>query len=125
MNLIDQLSANFGVTRRQAEGAAGLLLQLAQKKLPPAAFVLVADTIPAISDIIAKSPRSELQVAGPIRATLSRWVGGLGGLGAVVAGFEQLGLDKRVVPEFAGAIVNFFRTCGGPEVATLLQTVLR
>jgi len=60
VNLIEQLMDELGVTRQQAEGGAGLLLAFAQNKLGGDQFIEVADSIPAISDIIGKSPRATL-----------------------------------------------------------------
>ena len=60
MELILWLINELRVSRKQAEGAAGALLQLAQARLSRDQFVLIADTLPAVSDIIGKSPRFEV-----------------------------------------------------------------
>ncbi|MCH2113636.1 MAG: DUF2780 domain-containing protein [Pirellulales bacterium] len=125
MELIDQLSAQLGISRRQAAGGAGLLLEFVQQRLEPEDFVLVADAVPAISDIIGKAPRIHHRQPRPLREELSRWFGGLGGLADLVWPFETLGCNKTTLVSMVGALVGFFHEKGGDEVASLLEGVLR
>lgn len=125
MDLIERLSAQLGVSRRQAAGGAGLLLEFAQRRLNPEEFVLVADTVPAISDIVGKAPRTHYRRPRPLWEQLRRWFGGLGGLADLVEPFERLGCDKATIVSMVGALVDFFREKGGEEVASHLQGVLR
>lgn len=125
MRLVEHLAEELGVSARQAVGGAGLLLQLAQQRLEPAQFLRLADTIPAISDLIAKAPRTESLQSSVMRQTMSRWLGGLGGLLAVVDGFNRLGCDKTLVRGFADSLIDFFRNQGGEEVGELLHRALR
>lgn len=125
MELFFRLMDELGVTREQAEGAAGALLQLAQARLEPNEFILVADSVPAISDIIAKSPRYEVPTGGQWRATLSRMLGGLGGLAPVAEPFARLRLEKPMIERFVRQLVRFFGEKGGVEVEILLSEVWR
>jgi len=115
----------LGVERMQAEGGAGLLLSLAQESLTREEFILVADSIPAISDIIGKAPRVEIAECSRWRAALSRLVGGLGGLACVSPGFQKLGMDDAWVPRFAETMSRYFAHRGGPVVDSLLRSVWR
>jgi len=124
MELVESLVKELQVTREQAEGGAGLLLQLASKKLSADEFTQVADTIPAISDLLAKSPRGEMRFARPLQARLRRWVGGLGHLSSVADGFATIGLDRPIIPRFVDTLLATFRSRGGPEVETILRSVL-
>ncbi len=116
---------DLGVSREQAEGGAGLLLGFAQSRLSSGEFVEIADTIPAISDLLGKAPRCEVPVLRPLRAAVSRWFGGLGGLYVLTKAFNQLELDKPQVDNFVGVLLRFFRKKGGVEIETLLSRVLR
>jgi len=125
MELCYRLMDELSVTPEQAEGAAGALLQLAQARLEPHAFVLVADAGPAVSDIIGKSPRYEVPAGGQWRAALSRLLGGLGGLAPLAEPFARLQLEKPMIARFAQQLVRFFSEKGGVEVETLLRGVWR
>lgn len=125
MNLIEHLVHELDITTAQAEGGAGLLLCMAQHKMPAPEFLQVADAIPAISDIMAKSPRYEANMTGPARAAISRAFGGLGGLTFLVGAFALLGLEKTMLPKFVTAMLNYFNQVGGIGVESRLQAVLR
>ena len=113
------------VTREQAEGGAGSLLQLAQSRLKPEQFVQVADTIPGISDIIAKAPRFEVSARGQLVAKLSRIFGGLGGLSPLARPFSRLHLERPMIRQFAKVLVRFFAEKGGSEIESNLAGVWR
>jgi len=115
----------LGVTRQQAEGGAGLLLAFAQKKLSGDQMVEVADSIPAISDIIGKAPRGEIAPGQPARTVLSRLVGGLGGLYVLAEAFSDLGLDKLQLRKFVEVLLRHFREKGGAAVGDSLEAAFR
>jgi hypothetical protein len=125
MELFTRLMDELGVTREQAEGGAGSLLQLAQARLEPDQFVRVADTIPGISDILGKAPRFDVPKGGQLRAKLSRLFGGLGGLFPVARPFSRLHLERPMIRRFAAVLVRFFGEKGGPEIKAQLCSVWR
>ena len=125
MELFARLMDELNVTREQAEGAAGALLQLAQTRLARGDFVRVADTIPGISDIIGKAPRYEVPLRGELRAKLSRLIGGLGGLSPLVRPFGRLNLQKPMIRPFVAVLLRYVREQGGPEIEALLMRVWR
>lgn len=124
VNLIDWLANELSVSREQAEGGAGLLLCYAKSELGRADFERVADSIPAISDIIGKAPRVELRRRNGLLVFLSLLCGGLGGLAALREAFASLGLEKAMIPRFVDSLVTYFEQQGGPEVRVILQNVL-
>jgi len=125
VNLIEQLVEDLGVTREQAEGGAGVLLQVARDRLTRDEFVAIADSIPAISDILEKAPEFRTPSRRILLPQLSRLLGGLGSLAAVKQVFEKLGLPKTSIRRFAEVLIRFFRQRGGPEVEAMLLRVLR
>lgn len=125
MELFARLMDELGVTREQAEGGAGSLLQLAQARLEPDQFVRVADTIPGISDIVGKAPRFEVPAGGQFRAQLSRIFGGLGGLFPLAQPFSRLNLEKPMIGRYAEVLLSFFGEKGGTEIKGLLASVWR
>jgi len=125
MEIVEHLVRELGITTKQAEGGAGLLLGLVEQRLSPEDFVRVADAIPAISDVIGKAPRATGGPPSPLRVLLSRWFGGLGGLLSLAGRFEKLGCEKMLIGKFVETLIVFFREKGGKEVAQLLRGVLR
>ncbi|MEM8945543.1 MAG: DUF2780 domain-containing protein [Planctomycetota bacterium] len=125
MEIAEYLASRLGVSTRRAEGGAGLLLQLAEQRLPREAFVRLADSVPAISDVIGKAPQLAQKPVGAARQTMSRWLGGLGGLLPVVEGFAKLGCDRTTVRRFAEELAEFFREQAGDDVAKLFRDALR
>ena len=125
MQIIEHLVQELGVSTKQAEGGAGLLLGLVEQRLSPEEFVRVADTIPAISDVINKAPRLIAAPPGPLREMLSSWFGGLGAKSGLAVGFEKLGCERTQIDKFVDTLIPFFQEKSGEEVATLLRQVLR
>lgn len=125
MEIVEHLVRELGVTTKQAEGGAGLLLGLVKQRLSPEEFVRVADAIPAISDVIGKAPRSTGGQPWPLRELLSRWFGGLGSLTSLAVRFEKLGCKRKQIGTFVESLIGFFREKSGEDIAELLRGVLR
>ena len=125
MDLVERLMEELRITREQAAGGAGLLLGFAQEKLGRDEFIEVAETIPAISDIIGKAPRCDMAAPHPLRARISRWLGGLGDLSALVKAFGGLGMDKAMIGQFVSVLLGYFRERGGEGIEAHLESVLR
>ena len=133
--LIDKLVLELGMTREQAEGGAGLLLQWAQAHMASDEFLVVADSIPAISDMIGKSPVSTISLnrgplhLGPLLRGWLAWFqqlcGHLGGLAPLAGPLQQLGLPPTSVEPLVAAVLHYFREQGGPEVELLLRRAIR
>ena len=125
MDLTERISEQLGVTREQAAGGAGILLQVARDRLSPDEFVTIADSIPAISDIILKAPWFETPPPRRLLPQLSRLLGGLGSLAGVKSLFAKLGLPKASIRQFVKVLTHFFQEKAGPEVEALLLRALR
>ena len=128
--LIDKLVRELGISRAQAQGGAGLLLQWAQAHLSADQFQVVADTIPAISDVIGKSPVSTIpSLHGPSLLGWLTWCkqlcSRLGSLAPLAGPMLQLGLPPAKVEPLVATVLQYFREQGGPEVELLLKRVLR
>lgn len=125
MDLVEHLVKRLGVTTRQAVGGAGLILGLAQERMDRGEFERLADSIPAVSDLIGKAPQVDQPMRSAMLQAVSRWFGGLGGLGHLVGSFEKLACEKSMVSQFAEAVVEFFREHTSEKVAARLQEALR
>ncbi len=124
-NVIARLMKELDITSEQAEGAAGLLLQVAQARMPQEDFLQVADSIPAISDIIAKAPRFVVPARSRLRAKLSRLLGGLGSLAPLAEPFARLRLEKTTIPQCTAVLLAHFQERGGDRVESHLREVWR
>lgn len=120
MELYAYLMKGLGLTKEQAEGAAGALLQLAQQRLTQSEFQVVADAIPAVSDVIGKAPRFVVPPRKRLRAKLSRLVGGLGELAPLAEPLGRLRIEKELIPRCAGVLQEYFAEEKREEVAVLL-----
>jgi len=125
VDLIEHLIKDLNLTREQAEGGAGVLLQIARDRLAYDEFVTIADSIPAISDILEKAPEFRIPPRRVLLPQLSRLLGGQGSLAAVKPIFEKLGMSKTSIRRFAEVLTSFFRQQGGAEIEAMLLRVLR
>jgi hypothetical protein len=128
--LIDKLVLELGITRAQAQGGAGLILQWAQANMASDEFQIVADSIPAISDLIGKSPIVKVPAhGGPSYLGWWAWIkqlcSGLGSLTPLAGPLKQLGLPANRVEPMVAAVLQYFLVQGGPEVELLLKRVLQ
>jgi len=128
--LIDKLVLELGITREQAQGGAGLILQWAQAHMTSDEFQIVADSIPAISDVIGKSPIAKVPTpGGPSYLGWWAWFkqlcSGLGSLTPLVGPLKQLGLPAKKVEPMVAAVLHYFHAQGGSEVELLLKRVLQ
>ncbi|HCK42324.1 MAG: hypothetical protein CMJ72_11955 [Planctomycetaceae bacterium] len=125
MEIVEYLVEELGVSTRQAQGGAGLLLEFTQQRLDSEDFIRVANCLPAISDIIGKAPKIQYRPPRPLREKFSSLFGGLGGLAGLAETFERLGCDKVMIRKFVDAIIRFFRMKGGEEISSMLIHVLK
>ena len=103
-DIYSQLIKELGLTREQAEGATGALLRLTRANVSQDEFQQVADSIPAVSDVMAKSPRFEIHRPPRIIAQISRMFGGLGALAPLARPLANLQIDKKTIPAIAKAL---------------------
>ena len=136
MSLVETLIEQLGVSNEQAEGGAGLLLQLAKEKLGAGDFSQLNDLIPDdIESLITKAPAA---AGGDASGGLMGMVGAaaealgvgdaagkLGDLSALTGGFEQLGLDAGMLTKFVDAVMEFLKSKGGDQIVAILQSLLK
>jgi len=125
MHLIEHLIHELNISRQQAEGGVGLLLQQAQSKLDSDEFLRVAEAIPAVSDLIGKAPQQVRPPSGPLRAAWQRWLSGWGELAPLQSATVELGLDHVAINKFVEVIGKHFREQSGSDVESLLLSTWR
>jgi hypothetical protein len=129
MDLVSMLTQNLGVNESQAKGGAGLIFNLAKKKLPASDFSKVASAVPGIQGLVGAAPAA---AGGGVLGGLGKMVGGLGGaaggldsLASLAGGFTKLGLGSGMVAKFIPIILQFVQSKGGDGVKALLEKVLK
>lgn len=124
MDLIQMLVEQLGIKKEQATGGAGLLLDLAKKKLGEVDFSKVAAVIPGVEDILKSAPSEG--IGGMLGKFASKvGAGDLGNLANLAGGFKKLGLDADLIAKFVPVILSFVESKGGDTVKKLLESVLK
>jgi len=125
--LVDTLVGSLGVTRDQAAGGAGALLDLARQKLSTEEFAKVKEAIPDTGDLLKTVPQGGdmSKALGDASSLLGGAGGSLEGLAGLVGNFSQLGLDADMVGKFVPVLLDFAQGAGGDTVMNLLQGVLK
>ena len=125
MELIKLLVDQLGINKEQAEGGAGLLFNLAKKKLGDAGFKKIADAVPGVQELLTSAP-SEGGVGGMLGKLAAKvGAGDLGNLASLAGGFKKLNLDTGLIAKFVPVVLNFVGSKGGDTVKTLLESVLK
>ena len=126
MELIEQLTKNFGIEDGQAKGGAGLLFNLAKEKLGDNDFSQIAQHVPGINDLIGAAPKAGgLGAAlGGLASSLGGGGSKLGGIANLAAGFSDLGLDSSMISKFIPIVLSFVQEKGGNGLKDLLGDVL-
>lgn len=124
MDLVQMLADQLGIKKEQAAGGAGLLLDLAKKKLGEGDFAKIAEVIPGVQDILKSAPAEGI---GGMLGKLASKVGAgdLGNLANLAGGFKKLGLDADLIAKFVPIIMSFVESKGGDTVKKLLESVLK
>ena len=127
MELIQQLVAATGVSQQQAEGGAGLLLNLLKEKLSDGDFAQVSEAVPGIDKLMNAAPDTASGgLGGLLGSTLSALGGGeLGDLASLANGFSKLDLDTGMLGKFIPILLAFLQNQGGGDLAALAGRILQ
>jgi hypothetical protein len=125
--LVDSLVSSLGVTKEQAAGGAGALLDLARKQLSAEDFSKVKEAIPDAGALVDTVPKGGdmSKALGNASSMLGGAGGSLEGLAGLAGTFSQLGLNADMVGKFVPVLLDFAQGAGGDSVMNLLQGVLK
>ena len=120
-SLVSTLTSALGVTKPQATGGAGSLLQLAKQQLS-------GDDFSRITAAIPDSP-ALLKAAASITPTktddsLLGTADLLSGASKLGNQFSALGLDSSMISNFADVMMNYLKKYQGSETSKLLEGIL-
>jgi len=127
-SLVDLLTQELDVTKRQAQGGAGAIFDLAKEKLSPQEFSQVSQAVPDMNEILEAAPPQETSLGGMFGGATSMFGGSssnLEGLASLASSFSQLGLSPDMVNQFVPVILQYVKSSGGESVSNLLAAVLQ
>ena len=108
-DLVATLSARLGITREQAVRGAGAVFRLAQQRLSPAEFSIIAESVPGIDRVLDAAPA----------------VGeAAGGIDDLALPFSLLGMPSSLIVPVVEIVLDFVEATGGDPVAGLLRRTL-
>lgn len=107
--LVATLSARLGITREQAVRGAGAVFRLAQQRLSPPEFAIIAESVPGI--------RRVLDAAPAVGETS-------GGIDDLAVPFSLLDMPPDLIPPFVEIVLDFVRQTGSDPIAGLLRRTL-
>ena len=135
MELIDMLVSNLGVGEKQAEGGAGLILNMAKRQLDGGDFSRLTTAIPEIGSLVNAAPNEKkssgagglFDIAGQLASAVGgdSQLGQLGKLAGLAGAFDKLGLDADMISKFLPIILSFVQKKGGNEMLNILQGALK
>ena len=108
-DLIATVSARLGVTREQAAGGIGAIFGLAEQRLSPAEFSIIAGSLPGVERVLDAAPA--VRPSG-------------GGIEDLAAPFALLGMPASLVPPFVAIVLDYAGDQGSAPVAGLLRRTL-
>ena len=127
LGLVQLLSNNLGVTKKQATGGAGSIFNLAKQKMSADDFTKVAKAVPGIDKMMAAAPKAKA-ATGKL-GSASSLIGGssssISGAASLAGSFSQLGMKAGMVNAFTPIILNYVKENGGETVMNALQSALQ
>lgn len=130
MGLIDQITEKLGVSKDQAEGATGALLNFARNKMGQADFQSIIEKIPGAEQWMAQAPSAEngesgggglMGSIGSMASSLGGSLGSIGSLAGLTAVFSKLGLGPDSISGIVSTISGYL---GDNRLSGLLTGML-
>ena len=113
MGLIDDLSAQFGLSPGQAQGAIGAIGRAAQGKLAPEHLTEIGKLVPGFDQMTASAPKPA--GGGGLLGGLGGMLGGgLGEMAQLTSVFQTLGIDAGKIMPIAKLVLGFLTKNGSP-----------
>lgn len=118
--LIQTLTSSLNISKPQAEGGTGSLLQLAKDNLSATDFSKLSDAIPDASSLMKKAPGISSS-SGEESGLLHK---ALGSYDKISQQFESLGLSSDMISKFGSVVMDYLKGSGSGGAASALDSVL-
>ena len=103
--LVGTLQEQLGVTKTQAAGGTGALLQLAQNQLDGNSFSQVTDSVSGLSGLLGGG-------SGGSGSLLSSALSNISSMDGVEKAFSALGLQSGAIEQFSPIVLGFLKEQG-------------
>lgn len=127
MSLVTELCNKLNITEEQAQGAAGLALNLLKGKLADADFAKVLKAVPEAPELQGAAPDTGL--VGALAGLAGKFGGqkaeGLGDLAQLAAGFAKLNISRETLAQIAPVVIEFLSKKGGAGLKDVLLQALK
>jgi hypothetical protein len=117
--LVGQLAQGLAITPTQAEGGAGAVFAMAQKRLKPEEFGKVVAAVPGMEGLLKAAPLPD-----PKSAALDIASQG-GGVASLASSLGKLGLKPEMALKIVPAISGHLKGKGADDAARLVGGLLR
>jgi len=127
VGLVQLLSSNLGVTKKQASGGAGAIFKHAKENMEADDFTKLAKTVPGIKKMMAAAPKTEgaTGLVGSASSLIGGKASSVAGAANLAGSFSKLGMKSEMVNAFIPIILNYVQEKGGAQLMNILQGALR
>ncbi len=127
VGLVQRLSKELGVTKKQATGGAGSIFKVAKQNMTADDFTKVAKAVPGMNKMMAAAPKADKATGmlGSASSLLGESKSSVAGAASLAGSFSQLGMDGGMVSAFIPIILNYVKEKGGETVMNALQSALQ
>jgi hypothetical protein len=127
LGLVQLLTKNLGVTKKQATGGAGSIFNVAKQNMEADDFTKLAKAVPGINKMMAAAPKAE--GAAGMLGSASSLIGGkasaVSGVASLAGSFSKLGMSAGMVNAFMPIILDYVKAKGGEPLMNILQSALQ
>ena len=127
LGLVQLLTKNLGVTKKQATGGAGSIFNVAKQNMGADDFTKVAKAVPGINKMMAAAPKAEgtQGMLGGASSLIGGKASSVAGVASLAGSCSQLGMKAGMVNAFMPIILDYVKAKGGEPLMNILQSALQ
>jgi hypothetical protein len=134
-DFIDNVSSRLGISKEQAQSAAGSLMQMLSQHMNPQDHQQLQQSLPGSEEMTQQAPNAQAEGqtpaqsqqpgAGGLGGMLGSLAGGAGGgIGNIIGMFSKSGLKENQINSFVSMFLDYVRQkAGSPMLDKILQQV--
>lgn len=115
-DLVNMLTKEMGISKKQAEGGAGSIFNMAKETMSKDDFGSLSDVVPDMSGLLGAVPGM-----GKKKSMLGSAASSLTGMPAVVNAFGKLGLKESHIKVMTPLLVNYVEDKGGKALSQMFM----
>jgi hypothetical protein len=118
-DLTSMLMEQIGVSKKQANGGTGSILNYAQSALSSSDYSTLASAIPGAASLVKSAPSTSSGLGGLASSLGSN--SSLGGMAKLASQFSSLGLSADMVQKFTPIILDYLKGSGAKDAMSILS----